>query len=539
MPAYVGMNYTWVDSPPYYPGNTYNALLTLSNNGDVPPPLFPWSSCAVSKTGPTLNDPSGQFQLATYDAYQFTNLPQGYGLQFPFFFKPTKIGVFTATITWDFYTSILPNGNPDLSTDQQCVLTITAEAVAGGAASFTVVPSVLTFPLTQIGVTSGSQKITATNTSPAGVFITLSSATLVDQFAFSSGDISSPVVLAPGEAHVFEVTFTPLTEGLVLETHGFTLISDSPTSPDYVELRASDYIIIPVEPLVEGQDKTCVLCFNNTGVNTAWEFDSNDLNCEEVAFLKKLLNFEMIGIDKSLDRVFFKYEDLGPGTVSVQGRTRQPPNVNQVQMSDVDYGTSVKDSYPLQSLSDYIPVDGEMIEVTLYKDKSTGPLSLVELVYKFFTGSKLIGSSGYSRNIASYAKLQGLEACLFSFNDGEVAQANVNDLECEEEQLLCKLYDLSQSTTESALFKTSFKYEDKGPSSLELRVGTKRQDLPVVTVTYGTIERLNRVLQAFGDLEINDEVIRVGIHKNANSGPLSLIELNQFFTPTGEVVENT
>lgn len=389
---------------------------------------------------------------------------------------------------------------------------------------------------TTAGTESDGQAITpiATGESPENIYLEFDQPTTDDNGLIEITYRYVDCTLVQGSPFTVDIVFCPAVQGLIDEVQGLLIASDADSSPDYVELTGTSYIIIPVNPLT-GQDDSCLFAFSGGDVLLA---DPEDLDCEEDLRLTKLLNFGEIGLDKTLERVYLDYEDKGEGTLELTGNVRDAWTPKRSKGVNMSYGTEEADDFPLRSTSSPIMVDGENIELILYKDHDTGPLSLIGFIFKYLLDLKQLGSWAYPTNVAFLQALQGVEGALFSFTDGTCKIADPDDLNCEDYQLLCKLYDYTIIGAEKALMNVWFKYEDMGAATAVLQLQSKRQVLDEVSVTFGTTENLRRVLQAFWDVTISEEVIRMAIIRGGGSGPMSMLEIIHQVEPKGRVIEN-
>jgi hypothetical protein len=413
--------------------------------------------------------------------------------------------------------------------------------------ALSVQPGKLVFPDTQIDEESEIQEITVANVSedtsiPA--IITISDLEIVDHFEFVDPP-STPFELAAGESVVLKVKFAPTAQGDHSDYDGVVITGDDPDSPHSVILVGYCFITA-IDPVVgHDVDTLMAFAFGATPTVTVKEADSSDLDCEEIQFCNKAFYFDAPGLDKILTDFYMKYEDLGVATLKVKIERRMLRGDNVIsQQKSISLGSAGADERPLLAQASGFLLDAEILHVVLYKDAASGPMSIVDFIYKYLLMEKLIGSTYLPRLTSGTGYVdpssENALACFYVDSTGVTSakKALGGDLNCEEDAYMEKLTTFSLDNLEKAIMRMWLKIEDLGQCTVSLTLTSPRGDDPEapVEITFGG-DADEEVLNAAFNVIYSGELINIRFDRAASEGPLSMLSYNTKFEPRGELVE--
>ncbi len=544
MPAQLTITPTTIAFDPTAQGSSNVQLLLIENTGDVDIMLV-----RVDVTADGFGYSYGAFTWEGF--FGETSLAPGASLvDQGARFTPQGPGL--ATCTYALLYRVV-----DPVTEEIIESTVNINATAWGVTSsaklISATPNKLTFPKTAVGDTSTAQNVDIVNISEYKVDIIISAITVDAPFEITSTLPTLPYTIAGGASLSgntlrISVAYSPIAE---VHSSGYlTITSNATPNPLQVLLDGRSVIVISVEPL-EGEDAEAIFAFGtppNGGVSLK-QADSTDLDCEEMQQWEKTFNFGEIGESKTLSQLLFKYEDLGEATVNMYAMTRNRILGSKLRSETTTIGTTQADEAPLQGKCDELIIEGELIDFIMYKDANSGPVSLIEFVYKYLTDQPLVGTESYlathrrgGRGVYNILN-PDFQLCVFSFYNSTtgrtVKYADPTNLDTEETCILCKLHNFDIIGFEKSAMNVWFKYEDRGKGKINIALVTKRGKLPDVIVPFGTDEAKQRILQAYADTNLTDELIQINYIRQPNQGELSIIEFNPKFEPRGGVVENT
>jgi hypothetical protein len=416
----------------------------------------------------------------------------------------------------------------------------------GGVAptlALSVQPLSLIFPDTEIDQESETQDIVISNISESTQFpaiISISALTLADHFSISNlPDL--PLEMSPGDSITLHVSFKPTAQGDKSVAQGLRVVSDAPSTPDDVAFVGYCYITA-IEP-ISGYDNSVLFAFAfgaapTVTVKTA---DSNDLDCEEPQIMRKAFDFGLPGIDKTITNIYLKTEDLGEAEMSVRvARRMRAADDELTQQRNIDLGSTDEDQLPLVCQADGFTLDGEILHVILYKEASSGPLSLIELIYKYMIMLKFLGTLAVPRISGGVGIVSGsLNGCMAAFYNDTTAtfkRFNADDLDCEEDAYVEKTSIFDYEGREKAIMRLWFKAEDMGEVTSLLDITTPRASATQATETIGG-DSDQEIINGVFDVIFSGELIKYRITREADAGPLSILSYTASIEPRGELIE--
>lgn len=392
---------------------------------------------------------------------------------------------------------------------------------------FVVSPSGIVFEDTLIGGGfSDWSTVQCVNTNFYGDIV-ISGITCDSDFLLS-GTPSFPVTLHPTDRLQFLVRFQPTTAGTKSVAHGVTVTTTEAGGTDYyVALSGVAWVTFSFLPLA-GHDKDMMLSFAIGSSNTVAvkKADPYDLNCEEIQIAEKATDLGERGLSKSLARIYMLYEDLGAATVYLQALTRL-----QNAYQALSIGSSLADTAPVRASSQNV-IDGEILDIIIYKNANSGPLSLVDLIFKYEPDTTALGASGWARNVTSVTGLTpAVPDLLLGFITGTtvaVKKADSSSLDCEEAQSFERLYNMQMPGVEKSLYQLFMQYENLGVVAFTVAASSRTQTQSA-SVGAGTSGADSSIQTAIASGIVNDEYIKLKVSKAAASGPLSVTQMNLKF----------
>lgn len=331
-------------------GQSADVAVTVTNIGD--------------STLKVINITTGNVQF-TKDISTF-NLAPGDSQEVIFTFSPTGVGVVNATAT------ISSN-----STSGQFRISLTGIGVAAGTKSLSINPSGLNFGSVKTGMSSAQFLFTITNTGT--IDCTVNSIVGAGDYAITLDP--SPVTLHAGDTCQFGITFSPSVEGLIIENAGATVNNDSPQAAIAVFCQGTGVLIFPAY-IVTGINEVVVAAFfNANGGVQVMQFDPSDLNCEEDAYLSRQYTFEnqeiLPGQEKTVARLFFRYEDLGVTALQCLPSTLR----QSITLAAQNIGTAGASGLIRKGYFDF-EISDEVVSLMLKRAADGGSLSLTFLAPK-------------------------------------------------------------------------------------------------------------------------------------------------------------
>lgn len=317
-----------------------------------------------SSTDPAFTSPSGASVPANGTAYVQVK------------FSPTDLLAHTATLTWGGSFSNAPIS-----------CTATGTGIAATALTLGMDPASVAFGTQKTGTSSGTQNVTVTNTS-SGNNVQVNTVVLATgtQFALS-GLPALPITLTPGQSFTFQVTFSPLVAGILQDTINVT--STAAMQPS-TALSGQGVLLTPYASISNTQ-RACLVCCGSDGGPAIFQFSPSVLTCESQASLGKAHDFNNPGMEKTLKRLFFRYENLGvaklTGSVST---TRSAPSSDISNSPQI--GTAGADGLLYDGYFDF-EISGDVVTFTLVSPTPAnggGPISLTQLIFDVFDRGEYI-----------------------------------------------------------------------------------------------------------------------------------------------------
>lgn len=296
-------------------------------------------------------------------------------------FTPTGAGASNGTLTIE-----------SDATNNPFTVPLTGNGIAAGAKALSIDPSSWDFGSQKVAVPSAEKLFTVTNTGT--VAVTVSGITFTAPFsAGATFPGAFPVVIAPAGTLIFGIIYTPATDTYELEAAGCSIASDAINNPHDISLSGTGYLIVAAY-IVAGVGGL-LLAFSNV----IKLMDPNDLNCEEAAFFERIHNFHVMGdagpivlhdVEKTLLRIRFTYEDLGPAILKVSATVKRAQDVagvltqipQTVNASDTRLGTVAADEWPQIAMAD-LEIRHELIQIKVLREADGGKVSLIDYTPKF------------------------------------------------------------------------------------------------------------------------------------------------------------
>jgi len=405
----------------------------------------------------------------------------------------------------------------------------------------------LNFPDTDKDSESAAQLVTIANVSEQGMIpvdVTITNITLATYFELVSTP-SFPYTLGPGESLEIYVKFNPDgNAGDHSAAQGVTIASNDSGSPDYVAV--SGYAYTTAIEAVSGFDKDTLLAFAfGSGPTVAVkEFDEDDLDCEEEQIVEKVHQLGDPALMKTITDFFFKYEDLGVATVVIKvWKKLKSGDVLKSQQKSVSIGTANADEKPLFADVHGFTLDGQFLGLNLFKEASSGALSLIDEYIKFVLERPVLGSDRYPTGIDSTGIVYGdLNTLLCGFaTDADVVTAKKVDsanLDCEEDAYFERLTEYGADGLEKAVMETWFKYEDFGPVTMILTLTNQRDVSHAnVSVAFGSASANQDIHNVVFNSIFSGELMKYKFTREAAEGPLSIVRQTTHVEPKGELHE--
>jgi len=249
---------------------------------------------------------------------------------------------------------------------------LTGTGVAAGTKSLGVDPSSSDFGDQKIAIPTSEKLFTITNT--GDVDVQISGITFTAPFSAGGTAPATPFTLTSGSTETFGVIFTPVAAGLITKSNGAIVASDASSSPFNVETAGTGFLIAPVFT-VTGADGGLLLGFVTGSTVVVKRADPADLDCEEAGSFRRVHDFGLPGKEKAIQRVRFRYEDLGVATVNVQLRAIRP--TTQSVSQNVVIGTAGAGEDIKNAFADLVMAH-DLIEVQFSRLANGGPVSITE-----------------------------------------------------------------------------------------------------------------------------------------------------------------
>jgi hypothetical protein len=388
-------------------------------------------------------------------------------------------------------------------------------------------PSKWDFGSQKSGVATAEKIFVLKNTGT--VTVTITALTYTAPFSAGGTQPALNYTLTVGSTVNVGVKFTPSGTGYVDKTNGFIITSDATGSPLNVELAGTGYAITSAFIL----NNSSVLALAAMG-NTVKQFSTTSLDTEELCQFTKLHNFEEPGVEKTFERFFLKYENLGVAALTVAA-TGLKGGSSQLKNGTLNFGNGAADSKVLETSLELI-VDGELVEITVTKGISTGPVSIVEYQCKYLPWGQLLGTSSNPGTLASPAFILNNTLGWIAAFGNTVKKFDSTNLSCEEACSTDKLINLDLPTFEKTLFNVQVDYEDLGPATLTVQIFNRREPNSPINFTMNLgINNSNEILREIANFQVTEEVMHVKFLTGVGPGPLSICGWNTQYEPAGEV----
>jgi hypothetical protein len=290
-------------------------------------------------------------------------------------FGPTGLGDFPATVTC---SSDAPNDPVQISIDGQGI---------PNNRVLTAIPNLLDFGSIKILVPSAPMDVMLQNTGPS-LSVTVTALNLDPQVTCTNPP-AFPFTLNPGDtAGPFHFVFTPTVAGFDSIPNAIQWVSNAVGTPTLVAVQAVVFLITPAFVLT-GAVQQLLLSFVGAGNPVTKSSDGEDLNCEEDGHFQKIVDFGLASIEKTLQRLFFRYENLGSGQVTAAFKSTrsgaQPTDTKNIGSAGAD--GLVYNSYWDAQLSH------DLIQILISRLGDTGPVSLTEFVAKVVVKGEYVEGS--------------------------------------------------------------------------------------------------------------------------------------------------
>lgn len=289
-------------------------------------------------------------------------------------FNPTDLLSHSATLTWTGTFSNSP---------------VSSSATGTGVNTPTLgmSPTSLSFGPQKTGTSSAPQNVTITNTS-VGSNVTVNSVTLAVGTQFSlSGLPAFPKTLTPGQSFTFQVTFSPLAPGVLQDTIN---VASSVSMQPSATLNGQAFLLTPYASITNNQ-RACLVCCRGTGGPAILQFSPSVLTCESQASLAKAYDFANPGMEKTLKRLFFRYENLGVAKLTGALSTTRSAPTSDIS-STPQIGTAGADGLLYDSYFDF-EISGDVVTLIItvpIPAAGGGPISLTQLIFDVFDRGEYI-----------------------------------------------------------------------------------------------------------------------------------------------------
>ena len=327
----------------------------------------------ITVTDISFDDP--QFVASGFPALPFVMNPEDI-VEINVAYTPLGLGTTTSFLT---ITSDVTN-NP--------VTVIYTGTGVNNTRILTALPSKLVFPNTKVTTPSVALDSSIQNTGTS-LDISVTGFTLDAQIICTNSP-AFPFVLHPGDtAGPFHFIFTPTTAGFTDLPAGVSWASDASGNPTLVDCQIIAFIITPAFVLSGGTVQP-LLSFV-TGSNPVTKFSSGeDLNCEEDGFFKRIHDFGLASIEKTLQRLFFRYENIGSANVTGTFRSTR---TGAVATDTKAIGSAGADGLIYDDYLD-CQLSHDLLQIIISRLADDGPISLTEFVAKVVIKGEYIEGSG-------------------------------------------------------------------------------------------------------------------------------------------------
>jgi hypothetical protein len=269
---------------------------------------------------------------------------------------------------------------------------VTGTGVAASGAIFD--PAALAFTTTQVGKTT-SLNVLIRNVGTVTFNVTALALTTGTQYSFT-GAPTPPFAILAGNSQSVTVTFAPLTVGALSDI--LTATTDVGGSPT-LAIQGLAVFIFPIAIIPSNIKRVVVGGYDALGLQGApapSELIPDSYNSAEDSNLE--LNgslWEALGEEKTLFRLGFFYENLGPAQLTFTATTPRPQNGADAYDSvpaTASFGTALADGKERYAEVDLVAT-GEQISLSMARTGATGPVSLCALVPYFSKrGEKVPGT---------------------------------------------------------------------------------------------------------------------------------------------------
>jgi hypothetical protein len=471
-------------------------------------------------------------------SFPVSAIPNTYIPVFTYRFSPTVPGKYVYKIMQQY----LASGDVTIRYKTSYV---TFDAIEAPTLSLSVQPFSIVFPDTIVDGDSETRDVIVVNNGesssvPADVSIT--ALTLATHYELV-GAPTLPYVMHVGDTLTLKLRFSPTSSGDKTDAHALTITSSAPQSPQYV--AAVGYCYTTAINAISGFDTETLFAFAyGAGPTVVTKLaDSDDLNCEEIQQLNKLFDFGLAGIDKVITDVFFMYENLGVASLAATVNRRViSADSNYSNEREVVIGSADADQRALSAKANGFLLDGQVLELALYKDANSGPISLVEMIIKYLVEEKLLG--GYTLPLigatSHIVNMENTNAVFFFATDVNVAsakRADPVDLNCEEAGYFERLSTFELDGQEKGIMRVWLKVEDKGSTTLSLTPSSPHGAVAADSNTFGGGAVVDDILNVAFNFIISGEMVKLRFDRAANTGAISIISYLPRVEPRGEVKE--
>lgn len=280
-------------------------------------------------------------------------------------FTPSNLGAKSATLTLNTDAENSPWNVP-----------MTGNGTVPGPGSGTLTAAYQTtddFGSVKIGDTSAPLNVILSNNSGADVVVN----NLADNGDFHlSGPPATPFTLLANGASApvtVSMVFTPTVVGLRVQADALAITHTGFNTPLNVEFRGTGTFITAAFTVLSGPLVPLFALFSPSVVRQG---DPDDLNCEEPASIKRVYDWAMAQVEKTLMRVILRYEDLGAFTYTVTAVMPQRPTVVSAPVTSGTGTGKVANSY-----ADLIATD-DLIEIEISRAADSGPIVINEIDHK-------------------------------------------------------------------------------------------------------------------------------------------------------------
>jgi hypothetical protein len=222
------------------------------------------------------------------------------------------------------------------------------------------------------------QSILVTATYTGGPTITVTGASFAAPWVLGSVSRIFPFTMNTGDTFTFHLLFEPTELGYYNQTVGSQFVVTGEVGTQQVIIAQGNAVdIIPVYPL-NGTATQVWLAFTASGPVVEMTYaDVTNLNPESSALLKRLYDFGIPIIEKSLQRWAVRYIDNGIASISIQVTVYRPNGTTVINQTK-SIGTVGADGLTKTQYFD-ISTSGELFLVQLSANANAGNISIIDM----------------------------------------------------------------------------------------------------------------------------------------------------------------